>query len=152
MPFPLPPLSGVREGASALWTGVKGAMPESCLAGPDERLQFAKFGRKRGDVEMTAVNSAEGAPEGAEGGPPGDQPPLQREASVGSVSTVGVECQDHDMITEWQAGWNVTNAIQVRLCRLRPAQGRRLGSGLGIRVGHAGFREGLLLRGSKARF
>lgn len=112
MPFPLPPLSGVREGASALWTGVKGAMPESCLAGPDERLQFAKFGRKRGDVEMTAVNSAEGAPEGAEGGPPGDQPPLQREASVGSVSTVGVECQDHDMITEWQAGWNVTNAIQ----------------------------------------
>ncbi|XP_066957718.1 LOW QUALITY PROTEIN: vesicular inhibitory amino acid transporter-like [Macrobrachium rosenbergii] len=117
MPFPLPFLSAAKETASTVWTGVKGAMPESCLGGPDERLNFAKFGRNRGDVEMTAVNKPEGGGEPGEGGessPKGwGQPPLQREGSVGSMSTtVGVEGSDHDMITEWQAGWNVTNAIQ----------------------------------------
>ena len=46
-----------------------------------------------------------------EGGPPG-APGLTRGESTWSSSTVGVE-DSHDMITQWQAGWNVTNAIQV---------------------------------------
>lgn len=108
----MPPWSGVLRAAEAVWDGVKGSVPESCLGGPDERLNFAKHGRNRGDVEMTAVSAAEGAP-GEEVAPPGEQPPLQREGSMSSVSTVGVEGAGNDQITEWQAGWNVTNAIQV---------------------------------------
>ncbi|KAF2357477.1 Amino acid transporter transmembrane domain [Trinorchestia longiramus] len=46
-------------------------------------------------------------------GPGGTAPPptLKRGESTWSESTVGVE-GGHDMIDEWQAGWNVTNAIQ----------------------------------------
>ncbi|KAK4317123.1 hypothetical protein Pmani_011757 [Petrolisthes manimaculis] len=116
MPFRLPPLSGVLYGASVVWDGVKAAVPESCLGGPDERLNFAKHGKNRGDVEMTSVKGeGEGGEGGGEGGSmDGQPPPLEREGSIGSTSTtVGVEGGEHDMITEWQAGWNVTNAIQV---------------------------------------
>lgn len=47
-------------------------------------------------------------------GAPGGGPSLKRTTSMWSGSTAGVE-GGHDMITEWQAGWNVTNAIQVKV-------------------------------------
>ena len=105
--FPLPP--GVKETAAAIWLGVKTALPDSCLAAADEKFSFAK--NKQGsppqqeNMEMTAVNG-EGVP-GTEGGAG------MARSRGGSTSTVGVESSDHDAITEWQAGWNVTNAIQV---------------------------------------
>jgi len=40
--------------------------------------------------------------------------PLPRGESTWSASTAAPkEGSSHDMITQWQAGWNVTNAIQV---------------------------------------
>lgn len=112
MPGRVPPVSGVLYAASLVWEAAKAAAPTSCLGAADEKLNFAKTGREKGDMEMTSVG---GAAPGEEGGPPGEgAPPLQREASVASTSTVGGgEGGDHDAITEWQAGWNVTNAIQV---------------------------------------
>ena len=114
MPGRVPPASGVLYAASLVWEAAKTSVPASCLGAADEKLNFAKTGRDKGDMEMTAVGG--GSP-GGDGGPPGEgaPPTLQREASVGSVSTVGggEGGGEHDAITEWQAGWNVTNAIQV---------------------------------------
>lgn len=116
--LPLPP--GVKETAGAIWLGIRAAMPDSCLAAADEKLNFAK-GRqqKTENVEMLAVSGErqEGpSGEGVEGGFASSYQDggvvRPRGGSQGSSSTVGVEA-DHDMITEWQAGWNVTNAIQV---------------------------------------
>lgn len=120
MPGRVPPVSGVLYAASLVWEAAKAAAPTSCLGAADEKLNFAKTGREKGDMEMTSVA---GAAPGEEGGPPGEgAPPLQREASIASTSTVGGgEGGDHDAITEWQAGWNVTNAIQVVLMPLHPA-------------------------------
>ncbi|CAL4099611.1 unnamed protein product, partial [Meganyctiphanes norvegica] len=131
--LPIPPIGqAAKDGAKAVWSGVKGALPESCLSAPDEIVQFAKYGRRPNErMEMTEVNKAppgeggevalgEGG-EGGEGGPlpegvaPGDGAapvPLKRGDSMGSTSTVLEGEGGHDMITEWQAGWNVTNAIQ----------------------------------------
>ena len=112
---PLPP--GVKETAAAIWLGVKATFPESCLAAADEKFNFAKGNKPKGEnVEMTAVGNAQEGVVGGEGsaGMPREDGMLRRRGeSFGSSSTVGVEGGDHDMITEWQAGWNVTNAIQV---------------------------------------
>ena len=105
MSFPLPP--GVKETFGAIYLGMKTVLPDSCLAAAEEKFTFAKnkTGQPTENVEMTAVR-------GRPGGEMDGGAVRERGASVGSTSTVGVE-GDHDMITEWQAGWNVTNAIQV---------------------------------------
>lgn len=106
--FPWPP--GVRETIGAIWLGVKASVPDSCLAAADEKFTFAKNNNAKAEnVEMNDIGN-EGDPMGSEG--QDGQVLRKRGASVDSSSTVGVEAE-HDMITEWQAGWNVTNAIQV---------------------------------------
>ena len=134
--------NGVRAVSGVMWETMKSSLPDSCFAGRDEVLNFAKAGgrpqqqQQRGDVELSSVNQAQGG-EGAEGPPipgqeglgPGEEglgPPgmldahgqaarkLQRESSMGSSSLAAAAEGPTDLITEWQAGWNVTNAIQVR--------------------------------------
>ena len=139
MPLPLHPAAAVKEGAKSVWNGVKSAMPESCLGGVEgakeavaEKLNFAQFARnRRENVEMTNMPPGEGGAPGAEGAvaidgmegqavgpdgmPVGGGAPgkLSRGVSQASCSTAGGEGGGGEMITEWQAGWNVTNAIQV---------------------------------------
>ena len=97
----VPPIGATLEAA---WTTVRSAMPDSCLNGqPDEQLHFAKFGRKPHDTELSNLNN------GAEGGG------LNRVDSAGDgddESCGGEFGSSRHKISEWQAGWNVTNAIQ----------------------------------------
>ena len=122
---------GARAISGVIWETMKASIPDSCFAGQDEKLNFAAFGRKRGDnMEMSGMNQAQGA-EGADGQPlpPGQEGvegmslediqrqeaarKLQRDGSMGSSSLAAQAEGPTDLITEWQAGWNVTNAIQV---------------------------------------
>ena len=82
---------------------------------PDYNSVNAEGGYPEGYTEYP--QTADGGVVGADGTmqppPPGGRR-LPRGESTWSNSSVGVE-GGHDMITQWQAGWNVTNAIQVRL-------------------------------------
>lgn len=100
----VPPSVGPTLGAA--WSSVRSVLPDSCLNGEskqqrDEQLHFAKFGRKMHDTELSNLDN------GGEGG-------LQRIDSTGSEEGYGGEFgSSKHKISEWQAGWNVTNAIQV---------------------------------------
>lgn len=91
------------------WTSVRSALPDSCLSSNDEALHFAKYGRKPHDTELSNLNNAGG--EGAPGAAPGAP---ARSHSVDSASSGGGGefGSSRHKIDEWQAGWNVTNAIQ----------------------------------------
>ena len=103
----LPPI-GPTIGAA--WTSVRSVLPDSCRDGQkqrDEELHFAKFGRKMNDTELSSLNN------GTEGGGG-----MQRIDSVGDDDDGGGGefGNSKHKISEWQAGWNVTNAIQVSFC------------------------------------
>ena len=91
--MPLVPNLGPQ--VAALWARARAALPDSCLAGHDESLHFAKYGRRPGDTELAGLGKDGGRPNGGAGD----------EAGEGGAAG--------DKIDEWQAGWNVTNAIQV---------------------------------------
>nr|SVE93556.1 EOG090X04HR [Scapholeberis mucronata] len=85
------------------WTTVRSALPDSCVnSQQDEQLHFAKFGRKPHDTELSNLNN------GVEGGG------FQRADSDGDDDSCGGGefGNSKHKISEWQAGWNVTNAIQ----------------------------------------
>ena len=90
--IPLPP--GVAETAGAIWLGVRSAFPASCF---DTESHCHK--PETGTFEMKGVD---------------EKRCQDGEIIPRSDSIAGVE-SDHDMITEWQAGWKVTNAIQVSI-------------------------------------
>lgn len=93
----LPPVGAALGSA---WTSVRSNLPGSCLDGEkDEQLHFAKFGRKPHDTELSNLNNGDNfhridSTESDDGGGGGE---------FGSTK---------HKISEWQAGWNVTNAIQ----------------------------------------
>ena len=98
----VPPIGQTLESA---WTTVRSAMPDSCRTGQQEGedQHFAKFGRKPYDTELSNLNNG------------------QHLTNTGSVESVGGASEDggggefgssRHKISEWQAGWNVTNAIQ----------------------------------------
>lgn len=98
---------------SAFWETIKAAIPSNCFDGPDEKIHFAKFGRGPNDTELSNIAPGEGA-EGMEGAEGGEG---KLNGSVTSVDFVegefGAEGGKGGKIDEWQAAWNVTNAIQV---------------------------------------
>ena len=94
------PTAPVGQALNAAWTSLRAAVPDSCLHAVDgtanEQLHFAKFGRKPHDTELANLNNdAAAADESEYGG--------------GGGGEFG-NCRHK--ISEWQAGWNVTNAIQ----------------------------------------
>ena len=96
----MPLLPNLGPPVAALWARARAALPDSCLAGADESLHFAKYGRRPGDTELAGLGKDGGRANGAAGD----------EAGEGAAG---------DKIDEWQAGWNVTNAIQVSYRRPR---------------------------------
>ena len=99
----------------AAWTRVRSALPGSCTEGTgvvDEQLHFAKLGggggggvRKTDETELSHMKGAEMSKnKSCESLEDGD---AQSESDAG-----GEFGSSHHKISEWQAGWNVTNAIQ----------------------------------------
>jgi len=90
------PRPSVQTLASNCFTGIK-ERASACLSKlsrTGENIDFVKRGKKEGDNELHDFGS------------------IQRQQSSfdgGEFDASG------DKITEWQAGWNVTNAIQVGL-------------------------------------
>ena len=107
-----------KDQARSVFTSLKDTIT-SCVGTTSERLNFAQmggvprgnFGGEEGGHEMMGAGEGEGygtkengavaAFDIAEGGVPDD--------STGEVKP---------RISEWQAGWNVTNAIQVSLVKI----------------------------------
>lgn len=72
----------------------------------EETVLFAKYGSKD-DFEMGSV------PNGTTVSTPGDNDDEKMNGSILGVESLGPS-HPKNAISEWQAGWNVTNAIQVR--------------------------------------
>ena len=104
--LPLPP---VGQALGAAWSSVRSALPESCFAANEqEQLHFAKFGRKPNDTELSNLNKD------------GDYDGINNGGLVNKADSIddgsdfggGEFGSSRHKISEWQAGWNVTNAIQ----------------------------------------
>ena len=119
------PTAPVGQALNAAWTSLRAAVPDSCLNAVDgtanEQLHFAKFGRKPHDTELANLNNdaaaaaAAGAINktagGGGGGGGGDWASDADESEYGGGGG-GEFGNCRHKISEWQAGWNVTNAIQ----------------------------------------
>lgn len=99
-----------------LWQNIRSFLPGSC-GDRTELDHFAKHGHNKADTEMSSFRHDEDGGQGerkiagtedydAEWQPNG---PIREDAEFeGEFGGPG------SAIDEWQAGWNVTNAIQVR--------------------------------------
>lgn len=97
----------------SMWQNVRSHLPGAC----GERTEldhFAKHGHNKSDTEMASYRHTE-----EEGGGqriagtedyPSDAPVYKSTAGAGEFEG---EFGAEGSIDEWQAGWNVTNAIQV---------------------------------------
>lgn len=92
----MPLVPNLGPAVAAVWGRVRTILPDSCLSGADESLHFAKYGRRPGDTELAAMSGKDGA---------------SANGAVGGAA--GEHAEPTGTIDEWQAGWNVTNAIQV---------------------------------------
>lgn len=113
---------------------VKSFVPTMRFGDDQERLSFAKFGHGSDETEMSSIRVRRVSSEETDGGmdqctdlggglgtaghPDGDM------AKINGMTPAAITRMDSlpagektvtDQISEWQAGWNVTNAIQVRL-------------------------------------
>lgn len=108
----------MAEKFAGVWQQVKGYLPGAC-GDRSEMDHFAKHGHNKADTEMSSYKHTEGDGE-MDGGHriagtedyPSDMMPARN--SVGGGDFEGEFGPKGEKIDEWQAGWNVTNAIQVR--------------------------------------
>lgn len=99
-----------------IWQTIRSHLPGSC----GERTEldhFAKHGQGKSDTEMASYRHYEGTEDGGAPRIAGtedydtDVPPRKASGAGEFESEFGG--QSGNKIDEWQAGWNVTNAIQV---------------------------------------
>lgn len=107
---------------AGVWQQVKGYLPGAC-GDRSELDHFAKHGHNKADTEMSSYKHSE-SDGGLDGGHriagtedyPSDMP-VHSSGGGEFESEFGVK---GEKIDEWQAGWNVTNAIQVRRFSIYP--------------------------------
>ena len=102
---------------------VQSHLPSAC-AEAAEKVHFNRHGHGRGEHEMSSFRSFD-RPDGQMGGPEGftefngEMDEYDPSKMNGMLSEGGGEFEGGGKpgakISEWQAGWNVTNAIQVSL-------------------------------------
>lgn len=112
---------------------VRNIVPTMSFGDDPEKVSFAKYGHGSGDTEMASIRVRRISSEDTEGpddctdlggggggfasgqsGEGGDERKVNGMITRMDSLPAGEKCVT-DQITEWQAGWNVTNAIQVSL-------------------------------------